>query len=150
MSDNHKDISLNPSRLKGAEFQRAVWTVTVEDDVKKDDLLIDQFWAHVAHKFRQYDKIEVRTDDARFFAELLVIAAERNWAKVIFTNFVEIKQNQKDEPESPYEIAHKGPHMKFCVIRKSDRHMLKEGCQTRKEASEWLESHIKAISKQAA
>jgi hypothetical protein len=43
-----------------------------------------------------------------------------------------------------YEIKHRGPHLKFCVIRKSDNSPVREGLETKGEAHNWLQEFARA------
>jgi hypothetical protein len=137
---------LNTTRFKGSEYERTVWVVTVEEGVTSDDLERPDFWAHVANRMRPFDRIEVRADDGSYFAELLVIAVDRNWAKVKGLMFVQL--NEEATGYAPGSADHivkwRGPHRKWSVVRKSDNAVLKEECQTQAEATLWLNGHLQS------
>lgn len=145
-----RDVSLNPSRMTGAEFAHASYMATVEQGHTKEDLLNPNFWAHVAQKLRPYDEIKVRCDDDSFYATFLVLARDNTWAKLALISWTNLEDDVKTAIPDEYEIKLRGAYLKHCVIRKKDGTVIKEQCQTKKEAAEWLESYIATTGKKAA
>ena len=138
-------------RLQVAEAVRAIYHATVEPNVTRDHLKDPKFWQHVAPKFRQGTRIEVVTDDMQYFCELLVIASGKNWAKVKELYFVDLSvtdgfietQVLKDQ----YQIEWKGPALKNCIVRISDKEIIKDQIQDYDSAALFLKEYIKTISK---
>ncbi len=150
MENEVQNIQINGTRVKPAEYQRTVWAVTVEQGVLRETLKQPGFWAHVAREMKPYDKIEVRCDDGSFFGELLVLDVGRAWVKVRELSFIsltnaDVSQTQAQELEETHEVKWKGPHNKWCVIRKGDNELLKKECQSQDEAVFWLKEHLKAV-----
>lgn len=155
MSEN-KETARNvmPGRCKPAEIARNYWVVTVEQGTTQDDLKRPEFWALVGKNFRPTDKIEVHCDDGTFFAEYLVITADRAWAKVHELRFerlgiqdVALTQSHAADIRSRFSVKYNGPHLRFCVERKDGEKVerLKEKCADQAEASAWLEGHLKTV-----
>ncbi len=140
---------LNPARIKGAEYERTVWVVTVEKGTKLEHMQNPSFWSHVSNKLRPWDHIEVRSDDGTIYAEFLVLACDRTWAKVHKLRFESLTTSDVSQTQAAmeeFELEHRGPHLKWGVIRKSDRAVLKENLQTKGEARTWLEEYRKTVS----
>lgn len=146
---------LDADRFKTAEHERNVWTATVEPGITREQITNSAFWSHMAAKLRPYDQIEVRCDDGRFFGQLLVMSAERTWAKVRvlawhdFTRDVTQAQPKKDDPDAPpvnYKVEWKGPHKKWCVIRLSDSTMVHEEAASKEDAQRWLDGHLRVVA----
>ena len=75
-------MKLRHNRMERAEVQRTQWLVTCEPNTKPEDLLNPAYWAHVAIKFNPRDVLEVWAEDGEWYAECMVRATDRTWAKV--------------------------------------------------------------------
>lgn len=154
---------LQAERFKLAEHERNVYIITIEEGITRAQILDQGFLAHVAPKLRPYDQIEVRCDDGTLFARLLVLQAERTWARVhvlewhdLTTKDVSLTKAQKEEQSGPaparvdheqaYQIVHKGPHKKWCVIRKADGAYIREGEESKNAATTWFNDWIKVTT----
>lgn len=155
MSEN-KETARNvmPDRCKSAELVRNYWAVTVEQGTTREDLKRPEFWALVSKNFRPYDRIEVRADDGTFFAEYVVLSADRAWTKVheyrfemLGTQDVSLTEAHQVDIRQRYAIKFNGPHLKWCVERKDGVKVerLKEKCADQAEATVWLENHLKTV-----
>lgn len=137
---------LVPGRMKGSEFERTLWCVTVEKTVTREILTDNDFWAHAAQRLKPYDRIEVRQDEGDFFAEYLVLAVGRGWAQVHELSFHKLTEDVVDAPEHPdYYVKYCGPHSRFCVIRRSDGEKIKDQME-KGEANIWLTEYLKTTS----
>jgi len=145
------NINLDPSRFKGAEYERNVYVATVEQGTTIDTLELPAFWSHIAAKLRPWDKIEVRCDDGSFYAECIVIDADRTWAKLHVIMGVDLSKKEITPSEAKvmadqFEVKWRGPHMKHCVLRVSDGMVLQEGIGTKDEANSWKNEYIRTIA----
>lgn len=137
---------LMPKRIGLAEHIREYWVVTVEENVTRKDLMNPAFWAHASQVLKPYNRIEVRHDAGQFFAELLVLSVGRGYAKVFELSFHELDKSLTPEMQSPdYEIAWKGPALKYCVVRKSDSERIKDG-MGKEEAHIWLRDYLQTVA----
>lgn len=150
MSEEKKrDVKFSPSGLIPAEHVSMTYAVTSDYGVTKEDILTPSYWAHVAQKLRARDIIRVLAEDGAFYAELLVTAADKTWAKVVITNFIDFNTEGKLTSEQvelvgkDYEVRFV-PTKKWCVIRKSDRAMVVESLHSKDDANSWLSIHLKA------
>lgn len=139
-------MSLDPSRFSLDETANQNWTLTVESGTTMDDVLKPEFLSNVASKMRPYDRIRVRIDTGEWYAELLVLTCGRNWAKLVVIFAIDLVGNIVEQIESDaldaFYIKHNGPHLKWSVIRKSDKEAIKEQCQSKAEAQAWLSSYL--------
>ena len=154
MAEKETARKVMPGRVKSAEIARNFWVATVEQGVTREDLKRPEFWALVGKNFKPYDRLEVRADDGTFFAEYVVLSADRAWAKVqelsfhmLGTQDVSLTEAQAKEHRARFSVEWRGPHLKHCVERKdgSKVERLKEGISDKAEASQWLESHLKTV-----
>lgn len=144
-------ITETDGRFKEAEFQRTLWVCTTNENTQPDDLLATEYWAHVAAKLKPYDRIEARANDGAWFAELLVLEAGRNWARMhmlaawkLTTSDVAQSQSAPKSPYADFRVENMGPHAKWCVIRRSDNQKIHEGAENQDAAKRWLDERIKA------
>lgn len=138
-----------PTRLREAEAERHVWTHTVPAGITFEEVQRPDYWSHVANLLRPCSRIEVLSEDMSWFAELIVLDADRLWAKVAPLRFVELAS--KDVPAeiaaSGYEVAYKGPEKKHCVIRLSDKAIVQEGIAKKVDAEAWITQHLQTIAR---
>lgn len=134
------------SRMNFVDFARQTHHVVPEDGTKFEDVLRDEFWSLVSHKFKPGDLVEVHAEDGSFFAELYVRAAGRNWAKVALLRKVELEPVNLSHGSPEYEATWKGPHRKFSVVRLADNSIIKDGFEAREQAVEYIKSHVKAMA----
>lgn len=140
-------MSLDPSRFAANEYVNTDWTVTVEAGTSLDDVLNPAFFANVSVKLHAYDHIRVRIDTGEWYAELLVLDCARTWAKTIKLSEHKLVKDGSPEQEADdqYFVKHNGPHFKFCVIRKADKEVIKDGFATKQEAHSWLAAHLLSL-----
>jgi hypothetical protein len=143
-----------PGRVKLTEQARNSWFVTVEQGTTRQELQRPEFWALVAKNFKPGDRIEVHVDDGIYFAEYLVLTADRAWAKVhelryepLGTQDVSLTAANATDVRNRYSVKYHGTHLKHCVERKDGEKVerLKEGFQDKAEATIWLENHLKTV-----
>lgn len=134
-------------RYKLAEHARNVHHVTPEPGHTRAHLENPEYWAPLSRKFIPGDKVEVLAEDGSYYAELLVLACDRAWAKmhvlrwdVLTTTDVALSQADK------FKVEHKGHVKKHCVIRVSDGAILFEGAHTKDVALKWLEDNRATIT----
>lgn len=136
---------LVPSRRQLAESVRQTHVVTVEDAKHPEDFLSPEFWALVAKDFVIGDHIELRDDGMTYWAEYLVVACDRTWAKVHPLRQATLTPVEEMPISKDFDVAFKGPHRKWCVIRISDKSIVHEGEQDRTSANRWLEGYAKTV-----
>lgn len=143
-------MKLSNPRFSLYEYQNQMWTATAETGTTLEDVLKPDYFANIANKLQQYDRICVRVDTGEWYAELLVVACGKNWAKTVSVLDVEFSESVNDdegrnEVFEAFSVAFRGPHCKWSVIRKSDSEVIKEHCATKSEAQGWLASYIMTL-----
>lgn len=145
-----RDVKLMPGRMKPQEYARNLWVITVEDGVTIEDIMKPGFWGNVAINMRPYDRVEVRCDNDEFFAELLVLRADRTSALVKKLSFIKIaaeeaKVKSKDTNKidsDDYEYKFRGPQKKHSIVRKSDNAVMVENMESKEAALGWLATYL--------
>jgi hypothetical protein len=141
-----------PTTLKTSENERVVYVHYVEAGVHPHALLKPDFWTHVAAKLRSGDRIEVTAEDLSYFAELMVLQADRTWAKVSMLRLHELTGEDPTADDmrtigSEYRIQFKGPAKKHCVFRVKDGQLVAEGIAMKGDAERWIAEHVQALAK---
>jgi len=140
-----RDVSINPSRMKPAEYSRTVYHASIEHMTTKEDMLQPKFWAHVAVSMKPGDRIEAMAQDGTFYAELLVVASDRNWSAVHLLSYHDLTKtsmNLNEEVSDEYSVVFKGPKQ-WCVVRKIDNAILQDKLHSQDDGMKWLEIHLK-------
>jgi hypothetical protein len=140
---------LTESRITLTGYLRNSWDITVERGTILSDILDPEYWAHVASKLRPHDTLHVICEDGSWYARLFVINADRLWAKLHVLEQHDLTVSQHDMPqtqEEAHEVTWLSSIAKYVVIRRSDRALLKYGFQTKLEAFQWLDGHLKTIN----
>jgi hypothetical protein len=62
---------------------------------------------------------------------------------------VDLSSKAEDQLEGEaferFIVQYRGPHLKFCIIRKEDKEPIKENLQTKVEAHNWLNSYVMTL-----
>lgn len=145
-----REVQLNPARRHLAQHARRDWIVDAEEGTTVEDILKPGYWAHVASEFTPFDHVEVRLETGEWVAELIVVNSGRNYANVhlIAKHELTLLEGVAEPKSSDHEVKWKGPHLKFCVIRKSDSAPVQQGMETKEAAYAWLANH-EAVSRRA-
>lgn len=142
-----RSVVVPEQRMNSAEYWRRDWVVNAEEGTTKDDILKPDYWALVSYKMHPYDRIELRLETGEWIAELLVVQAERTFAKVVLLHFHElVSANSLPEVPSKFRIEWKGPQHKHAVIRVSDSVVLKNGFDSKDKARDWLTNYERAAA----
>ena len=146
---DRKVRQIEQSRIKLAEAERAVHVVTAFDDTNHKDLLDPPYWAQVANKLTPWDHIEARGNDGSWWAEYIVLAVDRTWARVALLRHYDLSTadvsiSQAMVPQD-YLIKHRGPAEKWSVIRASDNAVVFDNGPQRSDAETWLRNHRAAF-----
>lgn len=143
-------VQLVPLRRKLAEHARNTHVVTVEDASHPEDFVKPEFWALVAKEMQIGDRVDIQDDGLTFYGEYLVVACDRTWAKLHELRISHLVAVKEQSVSPDYEIVFKGPHMKYCVVRLSDRSLVHEGAATRQDANTWLLGYARTIGAKLA
>ena len=141
-----RNVVLGPGRLKVGEHARISWDVVVPVEVEIADLEDKNFWSLHAERFTDsVDEVRVIRDDMAWVAYCIVLRHSRNWAQLKVLHFYELGDVEPRKESDTYSIEWKGPHNKWCVLRKSDGDVVKKQLQTREDAHTWMTEHEKVV-----
>lgn len=136
---------LMPERFGEAEFKRHDFVADIPAGTTLEQILEPAYWAHVSKDMDPFDHIEARAEDGSWVAYLVVLFAERTYARVKLDRAVKIDEAiEQADKYAKHKVEWKGPHFKFAVIRMSDNAKVQDGFKTRPEADAWMRNHEKA------
>ena len=142
---------LEAVRFKGAEYVRVIHHAAPFDNTIPEDLLVPDYWAHVADRMKQYDRVEALANDGTWWAEYIVVACGRAYAQLRLLRKASLDpvtlNKELSQALRAYEVCHRGPHSQWSVIRLSDNQVVHEGSQTESGANTWLTNHLKAMGR---
>lgn len=130
-------------RVTLAEHSRQIHRIKPEVGTNLKDMLVSEYWAHVAAKFHTGDKLEIFAEDGSWYAELLVVSCSRIHAKVLvlLEKQIDVQVPTKQKSVEPFYHAYRGASAKHSVLRTSDKAVVKEGFESREAAIGWLAEH---------
>lgn len=135
-----------PTRLRDAQHSHQRKSHVADIDERFEQMLIPSTWAHVAKEVRVGDQIEVHAADGTWFGELYVRSVGRTEVHVAPIRYVEFKAPVNVTDDTPYAVQFRGPHMKWCVIARETKSVIKPDFDTEAEAGAWVAQHLKAIA----
>lgn len=144
--DKPRSNKLPENRCVAAGYTLRRFDVTLPEGTLFEDLLRPAFWANVAKKFERCAMVDAVTDDGSFYAQMLVTNAGSGFAEVVTINHVDLQPSTEEELSADFAVAWKGPHLKYAVIRQSDKEMLKSGFVKRVDAETWAREHKQVIA----
>ena len=140
-----RDVILQTNRCKPQEFVRTNWVATVESHVTREDMMTPRFWSNVAVQFRQFDRIDVRQDDGKFYAEYLILNADKTSAYLKELIWVDLTDNEVKTKEAEFKYQWRGPHAKHSIVRTRDGSVMVEKLDARVDAEKWLANYLETI-----
>lgn len=149
MTTKRQNLRADSSEFRLAEHTRLIYTLNTFDKCSEAELLEPDFYAEIAAKLKPFYKVEIRGSDNSFYAEVLVLQAEKEAVKVKLMQYYDfsVDDEKKDESkESGYLISHKGAN-KWCVIRNSDSRAVVKGIETEQDAYSALNEYLLKIGK---
>lgn len=134
-----------PSDFHLGEQVYARYRFHTPEKLERKHLVDPSFWAVIARQLRPGDVIECFAQDGTHYGELLVLAADRAYAKVHVLRWEALTTAEVSETQD-YKIQWKGAQKKHCVIRAKDGEIIHEGEQTKEGAQQWLTEHEKVLT----
>jgi hypothetical protein len=146
------------SRLQKKNHFSVEWVITCEYGTLVKDLLRPEFYCNIANKINKNDTIRAIFEDGSYLVDLLVIEVDKQnitpvWIKPIITNLIDIekskqfsldavkepKEQKKQDDNIDFEdpnviIKFRGPIIKWSVLRKSDKAVLREKIESKEQA----------------
>ena len=95
--------------------------------------------------FKQFDRIEVRQDDGKFWAEFLVLSADKNSAYVKELTWYDLSGEESKGKSAEFVYKWRGPYALHGIIRAKDGSVMVDKLPTRVAAEKWLTDYLEKI-----
>lgn len=140
----NKRLAPHRFQVNGSTQVYNLFDVVPEVGTRLEEMLVPDYWEHVAQKLRPWDHIEVRADDGSFYAHLIVQRAERLLADVRPIQYCDLAVGAPSDGDVPtgYAVDWGGPIAKWRVLM--GQSVLKDGHQTKGAAIQWIVNRAKA------
>ena len=140
-----RDVILQITRINLQESIRNYWVATVEPNITQEDLLVPGFWANIAVAFKQFDRIEVRQDDGKFWAEYLVLSADKNSANIKELTWYDLTKEVSANKNADFVYKYRGPYAMHSIVKIKDGSVMVEKLPTKAAAEKWLNEYLEII-----
>jgi hypothetical protein len=147
MTETKKAPALQPHRFALAETKRLDYVMEVPAGVPLSRVMEPDYFAHIAPLLRQWFRIEVRAEDASYFAELLVRKVEKEAVHCWLLRSMDLGSQHKSAAPTveDFKVEFGGAH-KWRVVRLSDQETVHKGEPTREDAEAWLDKHLGVVT----
>lgn len=146
-----KSFNLKPSRLHQGEARIRYWYAIIEEGTPYEALFTPTFWASHAHQIEMGDMIRCEPDEGHYTADLRVQSVGLGGIKV--EEYYKKDWKVADAPLSlmtDYKVEYAGPHHKWRVTRKADKHVEAKGFTNEAEANRWLATNAKRLQQDSS
>lgn len=126
-----------------AEQKMNVFAANAEIGTKPEDVVGADYWTNVAHKLTPGDLIHVRAEDLSWYVLVMVMVAEKGYAKMEALNIYRFAANDEEGPQGDLVIRWKGQSALHAIQRRSTGQWVKEGFRTRADAAMFLVQFLK-------
>lgn len=147
------DQVLSPVKFQLFEFHNNCFSAIAAPGTKPEILRNPTFWAHIADQLKQFDRIEVKCEDATWWADVIVLSVSKGAAKVEILNQVVFGQKVELKTASMDPANYKAEFLtgdKWRVLRTLDNEVMVKGLDTEQLAQDWIETNIGKAKKKAA
>jgi hypothetical protein len=150
-SEDKKAVKpLQPFGYKDAKTVRLTYHITPPEGTKPEDLLLPDFWVHVARQMRAGDRVEVLSLDRSWYLELIVLEVGRDGmggARVAFIHGpVDLVNSETITQKEPYGVRWGGVEAQWQVVDLESGKTIKEHLPSKEVAQRWVKSHKMAMA----
>jgi hypothetical protein len=131
-------MAITTARMKPAAYVRNIYAITPESGTTVEAIQEKEFWVHIAGNLHISDRLEVIPEDFAYYAELLVVAVGRTWAKVKLLQHYRLDVDEEASLEPQHRVVWRGQKAKHSVVRISDSAVVKEGFDSKPSAVEYM------------
>lgn len=135
----HKISPLPGGRFGPAESMRNCHLANVPAGTPFEDVLSPEFWKNYSPQLRPFDHIEIRAEDGKYWADVLVTDVGHGFAIVETINHKELSTIKEDRVSILGFTAEWGGTVdKYRVIRDSDKVVMSKSHPSIDKAVSWI------------
>jgi hypothetical protein len=137
-------VQLQSNRTREFGHWQNWHTVNAQVGTTRENILKEDYWAHVAQKYSKGDMLFVRADDNAWVAQYYITDCARTWVKVFELNWWDLKTVEMPLGLREDFVYHWFGNQDQCgVVRKSDGAAMIKGLKSKEQALEWIVNHNK-------
>lgn len=136
---------INRELVQPAPYQFNHFSVTVDQVIKREDLVNPGLWVNVGTQMTMNDEVRVVSSDASFLARLFVTFADGHNVRVRVLEYNVFEAVEVAEEDQEHFIAMKGTH-KWCIMKQGVPEPIKKGIPTKAEAVKELDEYKTALA----
>jgi hypothetical protein len=137
---------LPASRIALQETKYNCWSAELPINHTVRDILNETYWAHFAKNLKKGDEIRAEAADGSFLVRLYVRATGTNWARVTLIGDVsKLSSDRLGADDENFDVEFPDEATKWCVRRKIDKSIVKQGFPTKDDAETWLAGHVGSL-----
>lgn len=142
MSEMKEPRKLRSDAIELAETAVQNWFATAEAGTTIEEVLLPEYWAHIAPRLMPNARITVLDDGDKWMVDLFVRSVSVNGASVVllnkYDNLVPAK-SAAAPARAELWVKYRGRYPKYCVMRK-DGSVLESGFETQEAAAGFIAS----------
>jgi hypothetical protein len=131
-------------RFRAAEYTRTIWQATPEYGTPFEEVLKPGYWSHIAAQVKPWDRIEIKPEDASYFAELIVLVPDKVSVTVgLLYQVVFDEQVIATPPDQTvgFEVKWRGPISKWAALDPKGN-VKQDKFESKELAEAWLKEHL--------
>ena len=134
---------LSEGDLSLMQSVQAIYTATPPVGTTREDMMKPIFWSHVARKLKPMFEIWAMPKDGAWYGKWLVVYADSIQAKLKELHFYPLEELSEPELEGdPYILKWISPPVRFGIIRKADKAVIKDRFETKELAYAWKAQNL--------
>lgn len=137
-----KDRALHFGRLQEIGHARRELSAIIPAETSLEVILEPSYWKHYTRDIRASDVVEAFCEDGSWEASLRVMFVSASEVRMALRWKVSYEEVDIPAESDTHEVAWKGPHWKWAVIRKDDGQVLEKGFGQKSEAFNYLRKHL--------
>ncbi len=136
---SEKQWRLKPTRMHQGPARIRYWYVIPEVGTPYEALFEPEYWAARHKDFAIGDMVRIEPDEGNYTADLRVMST--GIGGVVVQEYYKKEWAGSEAPESLldfFEVKFAGPHHKFRIQRKADKHVVHKGFENEAAANRWM------------
>ena len=137
---------LMESDLSLMQSLQVIYTATPPVGTTREDMLKPIFWSHVARKLKPMFEIWAMPKDGAWYGKWLVLYADNVQAKLKELQFYSLDTLiEPDADSDPYLVKFISPPVRYGIIRKADKVVVKDRFETKELAYAWKSQNLDSL-----
>ena len=141
-----KSLRLHANDLAPTDHVQQFLTAQPSEGTNREDVLKPEFWTHVARGIKSGTELRVIPKGGAWYGRYLVTFADQAQVRLKELEYVLLDETPPDvvNSDGKFEVKWAGPVALWRIIRKEDKHLMREKMASRQEAYNWMNTNLRA------